>query len=68
MRYKPNECVYGYEDTIEADGRVPGVVVGYSAVRVRVRMRHNSGLVDRAVNARSLILVTASPPVTPPAA
>lgn len=45
VRYKPGKGTYGYEDAIAAsfDGRVPGVVVGFTATRVRVRLTLDSG-------------------------
>lgn len=54
VRYKPGVGTYGYEDTVEADGRVPGIVVGFTRTRVRVQMRCDRGPIARAVDAASL--------------
>jgi hypothetical protein len=56
VRYKPGFGTYGYEDTVEADGRVPGVVIGFTRTRVRVQMRNDRGPIARAVDAESLCL------------
>lgn len=57
IRYKPGYGTYGYEDALEADGRLPGVVVGYSETRVRVELtlknRYNAKIL-RCVNVESL--------------
>ncbi len=39
VRYKPGYGTYGYEDSLEADGRIPGTVTGFTATRVRVTLR-----------------------------
>lgn len=57
VRYKPGDGTYNYEDVLEADGRVPAVVRGFTPTRVRVRMRNNQGEIDRAVDAASLSVV-----------
>jgi hypothetical protein len=58
VRYRPRECVYGYETSIEADGCVPGIVIGFTKQRVRVRLTMTLAGVksqrDRAVEAESL--------------
>jgi hypothetical protein len=57
IRYKPGIGTYGYEDVIEADGRLPGIVVGFSRTRVRVELqlaKRNNTTVRRAVDAASL--------------
>lgn len=55
VRYKPGVGTYGYEDAIGSDGCVPGVVVGHSRTRVRVRLTLDLGrIVTRAVDAASL--------------
>jgi len=39
VRYKPGFGTYGYEDALEADGRLPGVVIGSTpAGKVRVEL------------------------------
>lgn len=60
VRYKPGIGTYGYEDDLQHDGRIPGVVVGHSWTRVRVTLSLAHGrTLDRAVDARSLEKVTA---------
>lgn len=57
VRYRPGTGTYGYERETNAspDGRVPGVVVGYSRTRVRVRLTLEFGRhVTRCVEAASL--------------
>jgi hypothetical protein len=55
VRYKPGIGTYGYEDALEADGRVPGVVIGHSTTRVRVRLTLDKGRAwNRAVDTASL--------------
>lgn len=55
VRYKPGVGTYNYEDVLEADGRVPGEVVGFTkSGRVRVSMRNNGGPLTRGVDAASL--------------
>jgi hypothetical protein len=58
VRYRPGTGTYGYEDVLEADGRLPGVVVGFSRTRVRVQFtltkRGPRATVTRAVDATSL--------------
>ena len=59
IRYKPGVGVYGFEDCLEADGRVAGVVLGHVATRVRIELtltKRGGSRVRRAVNAASLIL------------
>jgi hypothetical protein len=63
VRYKPGTGTYGLEHFYEADGRIPGVVVGFTATRVRVelsidpRKAHGISLQrkTRCVDAASLI-------------
>ena len=38
IRYRPGSGTYGFEDVTGADGRIGGVVEGYSATRVRIRL------------------------------
>lgn len=38
VRYKPGTGTYGYEDYLDADGRIPAVVIGHSPTRVRIRL------------------------------
>lgn len=59
--YKPGFGTYGYEDVVDATGRVAAEVIGYSPTRVRIRTFNNRGAVDRAVDAASLKLVTTGP-------
>lgn len=70
VRYKPGSGTYGYEDAIEADGRIGGIVMGFTprrkdtgVARVRVQLclfhcvdgRRGAGhFVMRAVDAASL--------------
>lgn len=63
IRYKPGTGTYGYEDAVEPDGRIPGVVVNRTEThRIRVQLtidrRRIGGLVStitRCVDAASLI-------------
>lgn len=58
VRYKPGYGVYGYEDAIEADGRLPGVVLGYTETRVRVALtltNRGGGTIRRGVHTENLI-------------
>lgn len=68
VRFKPGYGTYGYEDCLEADGRVGGIVVGFTTSkkqpRVRVQLtlyhcvdgRRGAGhIVCRAVDAASLV-------------
>lgn len=54
VRYKPGFGTYGYEGVVDADGRVAGVIVGFSRTRVRVETLNDRGPVTRAVDAASL--------------
>jgi hypothetical protein len=58
VRYKPGGGTYGYEDSTEADGRVPGTVIGFTRTRVKVRLMvmfaERRSPVDRLVEAKSL--------------
>jgi hypothetical protein len=69
VRYKPGVGVYGFEDCVEADGRLPGVVRGYTDTRVRLELslakRAANLTVRRSVNAASLILAADLPRETP---
>ena len=59
VRYKPGQGTYGFEDCLETDGRVPGVVLGHTESRVRVELtlqRRGGQKVKRSVNAESLVL------------
>lgn len=59
VRYKPGYGTYGFEDVVEADGRVPGVVRGYTDTRVRLELtltKRGGTTVRRSVNAAQLIL------------
>jgi len=60
VRYRPGYGTYGFEDAVQADGRIPAVVVGHTPTRVRVRFTvpmvgSKPRTVDRAVDAASLI-------------
>lgn len=58
VRYKPGFGTYGCEDALKTspDGRVPGVVVGHSPKRVRVRLTLDLGReITRSVDAVSLM-------------
>jgi hypothetical protein len=37
IRYRPGSGTYGYEDVVEADGRLPGVVIDVT-LRGRIRI------------------------------
>lgn len=63
IRYKPGSGTYGYEDVLCADGRLAGVVVGYTRTRVRVRLTLDFSRIggrvqhkERCVDAASLVL------------
>lgn len=56
VRYRPGFGTYGYEDAVQSDGRVPGVVVGFSRTRVRVRLTLDLGrVITRCVDEASLV-------------
>lgn len=59
IRYRPGNGTYGYEESLESDGRVPGIVEGFTRARVRVRLTLTQGGVrsvgHRWVEASSLI-------------
>lgn len=55
VRYKPGTGTYGYEDVLEADGRLTAEVIGFSRTRVRVVLTlGNRGKTTRCVDAASL--------------
>lgn len=58
--YRPGFGVYGYEDCVDANGRLSGVVLGYTDTRIRLELslaKRGPGLtVRRSVNAASLTL------------
>lgn len=57
VRYKPGYGTYGYEDALDPDGRIPGVVTGQSARGFRVRLmliKRNGLTLHRSVAAASL--------------
>lgn len=57
VRYTPGFGVYGFEDCLEADGRLSGVVLGYTETRVRIELtltKRGGSTVRRSVNAASL--------------
>lgn len=57
VRYLPGTGTYGYEDALEADGRLPGIVKGYTKARIQVELRleRRGGIrIQRAVAAESL--------------
>lgn len=56
VRYKPGQGTYGYEHLVEDDGRIPAVVVGHSATRVRIRFLQWDRV--RCVDAASLEVVS----------
>ena len=59
VRYKPGFGVYGFEDCVDADGRLPGVVLGYTDTRVRLELtltKRGGSTVRRSVNAASLVV------------
>jgi hypothetical protein len=58
VRYKPGFGVYGFEDCLEADGRLPGVVLGYTHTRIRLELtltQRRGQTVRRSVNVESVI-------------
>lgn len=58
VRYLPGFGTYGFEDCLEDDGRVPGVVLGHTPTRIRVELtltKRGGAKVRRAVNADSLV-------------
>jgi len=62
VRYRPGPGVYGFEDCLEADGRLPGVVRGHTETRVKVTLtltKRRGATVRRAVNAVQLIRASA---------
>ena len=57
VRYRPGSGTYGYEDSLQPDGRVPGEVIGFSRARVRVRLTLEFGRqVERCVDGDSLVV------------
>jgi hypothetical protein len=63
IRYLPGFGVYGFEDALEADGRLPGVVLGHTPTRIQVELtltKRRGAKVRRAVNAEQLIRSEAS--------
>ena len=63
VRYKPGSGTYGYEDALESDGRLPGVVIGMtrprrdgpSRARVRLTLAKRGGcIITRCVDVASL--------------
>ena len=55
VRYRPGFGTYGYEDALEADGKIPGVVVGFTRTRVRVELAlRGRGRLRRSVAVESL--------------
>lgn len=60
IRYRPGSGTYGFEDCLEDDGRVPGVVRGHTETRVQVELtltKRRGMTVRRAVNAEQLLTV-----------
>jgi len=58
IRYLPGSGTYGFEDCVEHDGRLPGVVLGHTDTRIRVELtlaKRGGMKVRRAVNAAQLI-------------
>jgi hypothetical protein len=56
VRYRPGYGTYGYEQVIEADGRIPAKVIGLTPSRVRIQFKLTEfGSVKRAVDAASLV-------------
>lgn len=58
VRYRPGFGVYGFEDCLEDDGRLSGIVRGHTETRVRVTLtltKRGGSRVQRAVNAASLV-------------
>lgn len=58
VRFRPGKGTYGYEDCLEADGRLGALVVGHTTTRVRIELTGNHRRWhDRvAVDAASLAL------------
>lgn len=68
VRYKPGIGTYGYEAAVEADGRIPAVVVGHSPSKVRIRFAMSLAgwkpkTIERGVAAASLQVVASAVPV-----
>lgn len=60
VRYLPGQGTYGFEDCLEADGRLPGVVRGLTDTRVRVELtltKRGGAKLIRTVNADQLMRV-----------
>lgn len=58
IRYLPGFGVYGFEDALEDDGRLPGVVLAHTQTRISVELtltKRGRATVRRAVNAEQLI-------------
>jgi hypothetical protein len=60
VRYRPGTGTYGYEEALQNDGRLCGVVVGFSRTRVRVELRltefGRARTVTRCVDRESLAI------------
>lgn len=55
IRFRPGKGTYGYEDSMGEDGRVPGVVDGFTPKRVRVELELSHGRKEKtAVDPGSL--------------
>lgn len=70
VRYRPGYGTYGFEDCLEADGRLPGVVRGYTETRVRIELtlaQRWGATVLRVVNAAQLTREDVQPTVVPAA-
>lgn len=63
---RPGTGTYGYEDVLEADGRLPGIVVGFTRTRVRVDLTYQrlgrTQTLRKSVDAASLMQVEAALP------
>jgi hypothetical protein len=55
VRYKPGMGTYGYEEVLERDGRIPAIVVGHTATRVRIEL-----LVERGHLRRKRVTIDAA--------
>lgn len=56
VRYKPGYGTYGYEDCLDQDGRVEGIVDSFTRTRVRIKLTGDHRMKGqlRAVDAASL--------------
>lgn len=60
VRYKPGVGTYGYEESLGDDGRIPGVITGFTPTRVQVDLTvlrgGVAGVQHATVDAASLVV------------